>query len=582
MQKKNPNADQKSSLSSEQREILRHKCLTDLYFLCKEVLGYKDFVQHVHQPMCDTYLKIRPGIPLLEQSDIKTRMILAPRGTFKTTAHLGHIVQLILAFPDIRILLLTGTQDLAWRMVGEIKRHFMSNDYLRELFPEMCPPRDKKWGTDDAFICPARTKVLREPTLSSSTLDSVKAGVHVEVIGIDDSVNEVNSTTITQCQKIVDAYDSLTYILEPGGFTNINGTRYKSYDLYGKLLERYRSLLDRIAKARAEDDHEEEDDVEVVNFQCTILSAWTLLDPSSLVRDGNGAYILKKSSVSLLFPERLKFRALYKQYRDNPSAFACQMLNDPDQSVDDERPFTDHLIEQHTVRWDQLPLPSTTQDFILWDLAGANQEGNRNRDYSVGVVGRYSQDKGLFIVDMVRGRWDAVQIAIQIAQLAKSYPNADFTRIEDSTGARMLEPTINMVASKMGISVPLVWVKIPRFLGAKRFRIDALAQYFRADKLWLAAFLPYRDQLKTELLEKTPEHDDCADAIALLVKELGIVAATSGKDGVPEPDKKAIRERMFLAAVYGDDDTYTIEHAPDTPEEPKVFKAGILGYGHLC
>ncbi len=567
-----------SGITSEQKAILRRKAQTDLYFLCKEILGYTDFVPHVHKSICDTYLKIRPDVPLLEQSDIKTRMILAPRGTFKTTAHLGHIVQLILAFPNIRILLLTGTQDLAWRMVGEIKRQFTSNEYLRELFPEMCPPKDKRWGTDDEFTCPARTQIYREPTLSSSTLDSVKAGIHVDVVGVDDSVNEVNSTTITQCQKTVDAYDALTYILEPGGYTNINGTRYKSYDLYGKLLERHRNLLERIEKAKEEDDYDEDSDKEVVNFQYTILSAWTLVNPSSLARDANGAYILKKSDVKLLFPERLKFRSLYKQYRDNPVAFACQMLNDPNQAVDSERPFTDQLIELHTVRWDQLPLPSTTKDFIMWDLAGANQEGNRDRDYSAGVVGRYSPEKGLFIIDMVRGRWDAVQLAVQIAQLAKSYPSADFTRIEDSTGARMLEPTINMVASKMGISVPLVWVKIPRFLGAKRFRIDALAQYFRADKLWLASFLPYKEELKTELLDRDPDHDDCADAVALLVKELGIIASSAGADGIPEPDKKAIRERMFQAAIYGEDDQFTVKHIPDK-EQPQVFKAGILGYG---
>jgi hypothetical protein len=283
----------KSALTPEQRALLRRKAQTDLYFLAKEVLGYKDLVPHVHQQICDTYVKKDPDIHWRDLSEVKTRMVLAPRGIFKTTIDLADIVQWIICYPEIRILLLTGTQDLAWRMVGEVKRHFQTNELLRELFPEHCPPKDKKWGSDDELTTPARTKVFREPTLSSSTLDSVKAGVHVEVLAVDDAVNEVNSTTPAQCLKTIDAFDALSYVLEPGGYIAVNGTRYKPWDLYGRLLDRDKELRVRIAAQDPDDE-----DGEVANFRYTIFPAWYVKPGRTLAKDENGVPIVKKTLIS--------------------------------------------------------------------------------------------------------------------------------------------------------------------------------------------------------------------------------------------------------------------------------------------
>lgn len=576
--KQGESVSQSPALTPEQRSVLRHKCQTDLYFLCREIIGYRDMVPHVHGKICDTYLKLDPSKSILEQSETKTRMVLAPRGVFKTSIDIGFIVQLVITFPDIRILLLTGRQDLAWRMVREIKQIFQTNVNLRELFPECCPAKDAKWGTDDEFTSPSRRKILREPTVSSSTISSVNAGSHFEVLCLDDVVNEINSSTADQCLKVNEAFDGLEYLLEPGGFRLINGTRYKAYDLYGRLLEREAQL-----KREWEEDPDTAGEEYVPDFRYTILPAWTVKKGHQVERDENGTMILRKDDVDLLFPERLKFRDLYKKYRKNPSAFACQMLNDPDQAVGDDRPFTDQLIESHTIPFTQLPMPSACEDFIMWDLAGAAQEnkGLSTSDYSVGVVGRLDTKGRLFLVDMMRGKWSATQLASQIVTLAKNYPNAQYTWIEDTVGARFLQPTVDAIAAQNGAIVRIGWVKIPRFSGAKRYRIDGLAQFFRADKLWIASFLPFRDEFKAELLDKNPPHDDCSDAVALLVRELGLSAAIPGEGGVPEISKKEIASRLFAAAIYGDDDTYVEDYIPSEVEiqEPQTFKAGILGYG---
>ena len=575
-QKKAPNP----TINDEQRSALKLRCQTDLYFLCKEVLGYKDMVPHVHQAICDTYVQKDPRKGIFEQSETKKRMVLAPRGTFKTCVDIGDIVQWILCFPNVRILLLTGKQDLAHRMVREVKQHFQTNDTLRELFPEFCPDRNSKWGTDDEFTSPARTiAIIREPTVSSSTIATINAGLHVEVCKPDDVVNEINSATVDQCGKVIEAFDGLTYLLEPGGYMEINGTRYKSWDLYGKLLER-----EAATKAEWEQNPDEREGEEYVpDFKFTILPVWKIKPGVIPARSDNGAFILKKDDVDLLFPERLKFREQYKNYRTNPTGFSFQMLNDPAQASGDERPFTAQLIDSHTIPYTQLPHPGACQDYILWDLAGVDQ-GKTTADFCVGAVGRVGPDGKLFIIDMVRGKWNAHQMAAQIVTLAKNYPTAAFTWIEDAAGARLLEPTIAGIAAQCAINVRIQWVKSPRFGGAKRYRIDGLAQFLRADKLWLANFLPNLDILKAELLDKNPVHDDCSDAISLMVKELNLTASPLGAYDIPVASKKEIARTMFMAAIYGEDDgRYAIEMstpAPQTPEPaPQTFEAGILGYG---
>jgi hypothetical protein len=49
------------------------------------------------------------------------------------------MIQWILNYPNIRILLSSGTGDQVHGFLKEIKGHFQFNDILRWLYPEYCP-----------------------------------------------------------------------------------------------------------------------------------------------------------------------------------------------------------------------------------------------------------------------------------------------------------------------------------------------------------------------------------------------------------------------------------------------------------
>src|SRR5450631_3753027 len=84
----------------------RERCRADYQYL-SEVMGY-DFVPDVHKELFDTFPKFNPDEAWATQQPIKKFLILWSRGHFKTTAVVVVICNIILNFPDIRILIMQG------------------------------------------------------------------------------------------------------------------------------------------------------------------------------------------------------------------------------------------------------------------------------------------------------------------------------------------------------------------------------------------------------------------------------------------------------------------------------------------
>jgi hypothetical protein len=173
-----------------------------------------DFQEDPHALLFSEFVQKRPGENLV-LSDLealtKKRMILWPRGIFKTTAVRVDIVQTILNYPNVRICFLTGGDTLAKLQLKAIKQVFEKpTAYFKHLFPEFCLKsvrnmrvRDEadprawtdvlcKMGNQHEFTVPARTNTtFAEPTFKISTAKAVKAGSHFDEIYIDDLVNEL-------------------------------------------------------------------------------------------------------------------------------------------------------------------------------------------------------------------------------------------------------------------------------------------------------------------------------------------------------------------------------------------------------
>jgi hypothetical protein len=321
------------------RQADRLTLQTNLWELCKELYpppkNYWD--RAFHLPVCKFFVQKDPAKDIAEQdiSRPKQRLYLDPRNHFKTTIDICDIVQWILCFPDVRVLIASGTREHAIRMLSAAKAHFQYNETIRVLFPELCPPAHKPedFGKMDQFICPGRKdKTLREPTCAVASPDSAVASSHWDVLKFDDLVNETNSRTPEGIRQVNNWFALSDPLLEPYGYRDAIGTRYDFSDVYGEQI--------------LKDDDKFLDDVSGAEY-----NGWLIHKRGCYDADGNAAFPVRwqcndcrlgKSDHSNLECSKVKLDA--KRSDMGTFLFACQYLNEPVPS--DSQMFPLPLIEK--------------------------------------------------------------------------------------------------------------------------------------------------------------------------------------------------------------------------------------------
>ena len=484
---------------------MQHLARTNLYWLSTEILGY-DLVPSVHQPICDFFVQKNPARSFINQSEQKQRLVLDPRGHFKTTIAICDNIQWMLNFPDIRILNMSGTRELVTRIVQETKSHFQFNEKFRSLFPEFCPTgKVDDFGHHDSFTVPCRNNwKLREPTLSISTVESVKAGSHYDVGKFDDLVHEKNVGNKEQIAKTKQAFHYTTPLIDPGGYREVTGTCYDHSDLYSDMRE----SPDWLHHIRA---------------------CWK----------ERPAEKGQQPTYDLLFPERFTLRTLKAIQKENPALFSCQYLNQP--MMGGTQRFSEALLNSLFIPRHEFPKESRL--YITWDFAFSQKT---QADYSVGAVGMFDPQGVLYILDIVRGRFLPDQLGNAVVLTAcKYHPTA--LGIENAGGSILLEPAIKYGFKRMNQHVRIDWLKVPR--ANKVERIMALHPRMTSGRLKILDTIPYKKELVQEFTRLGRfGHDDIPDAISLLEQY-------AGKQDIHWPDEvvEMISAPQYSAAYYGGD-----------------------------
>jgi phage terminase large subunit-like protein len=162
-------------------------------------------------------------------------LALAPRGGGKTTIlTIASIILDVLKNPNIRILIASKTDKNGVDMLSEIKKKFESKKLITLFGPQI----GDVWN-DGEINVKARTATHKEKTISTVGVGSALASRHFDKIYADDLVDEFNSTTDGQREKIVIWFDKiLDPTLMPDGEISIVGTRYHFADLYGQKIDK--------------------------------------------------------------------------------------------------------------------------------------------------------------------------------------------------------------------------------------------------------------------------------------------------------------------------------------------------------
>ena len=512
------------------------------------ILGM-DFLAHPHGLLFSKFLQKRPGAGLaLSELDplVKKRMILWPRGHFKTTATRVEMVQTILNYPDVRICFLTGSNDLAKRQLAALKQVFEKPSKMSAyLFPEFCyiSVLDKKkskktevWvdvqpsmGTTQEFTVPCRRNMtFAEPTFAISTARSVQSGAHFDVIFIDDLVNNLNYRSVKALEKCYQEYLDICPLLEPSGYIVMTGTRYSWGDTYEKIQESAKEENRKTGRS-------------VWNFSirdcwshgcknCSHTDAYhdsdvNILQPPCTVSGCNCIGFVDNGSKGVLFPyththdkremgftlESLE----QKKLESGPEFFANQYENRPI-SVESQT-FDEMLIGRQTFHHaNQFPTYAQGVTFGVGDLAYVGQDG---RDYSVIFMCRMYQGR-IYIFDCDFGYWDAGQVAEHtVNALLRHRPKVMY--YEQTNGWDGFDRLIRALATAKGLpNVPLQWQKCSRTANAKTQRIGAIKGWLSSGRLWFYAGMPGYDQLLRQLVRwpKLGKHDDFADCAGQVVE----------------------------------------------------------------
>ncbi len=165
-----------------------------------------------------------------------TCLQLAPRGFGKSTIlTITRSVFEILKDPNVRILIASNTQLQAEVFLREIKFHLAHNPKVLEYFGSFAS--EDKWDIREIIVAP-RTSPAKESTITCVGVGGPVASRHYDVIIADDLVDEENSRTDTQREKVKTWwYKTLLPCCEPDGKIYVLGTRYHYMDLYGHLIK---------------------------------------------------------------------------------------------------------------------------------------------------------------------------------------------------------------------------------------------------------------------------------------------------------------------------------------------------------
>lgn len=491
----------------------RHRARTDLFFLMTDLLGYKDVDREVHAPVIDGWPHFaggidrlekkgwtyRPLISLWDQEGLRKSLTLFPRGHLKTTIKtVSRTIQWILNYPNIRVSITTATADLGQSILLEMKAHFQFNERFRWLFPDYCPIAKKsgEFGNQEQFTVPARTRVLKEPTVSVSSVGRTIAGNHYEVLVCSDMVDKENVKTPGGIREVIDHFRYMDPLLErheqpedsklPNhGWITVEGTRYDMGDLYGNIIAAAGVTAEK--KQAAEWD---------------IVSGSAEKDPANKIS---------------IWPRRFPWAELKKmELNMGPRLYSAQMLNRPIPdggglaSLEDLEGI---FIKRHVLV--ELLQTKVVQDLhVTVDLASMQEEKTRG-DYIVLTLAGFDRIGRMYVVEIRRAYFTEMEVINQFYDLHAKYPNIIDFKVEKEAHWRTLKPFLMRTMPLRGYLPRIVDMQRDNRT-SKQQRIYGLQPWFKSKSIRFADDIPCKTDLLAEITNfpSASLHDDILDTLA--------------------------------------------------------------------
>ena len=560
---------------------VRFMAQTNLFFLCK-LLGYdamtdKEYVwtdgkvHNTHEEVCNEFfVRKDPTLPNFKAFaakenyiEKKERLLLVPRGGFKSTMDMSDCVQWICCFPEVTILILTGVLDLAEDFVSEIKGHFVLEDadsscmnlftlkkalqaktmrdgdpsIFQIVFPEHCIPKDDGKGYE--YQTPAVSQLEKECTVFAASIEQNLAGWHVCIMKLDDVVTNENSLTVDRLKKVNKQVSINQAMLHPYGFYDKIGTWYDSEDTYGQDIKNSKKYA------------EEGEDFPMKIY---IRAAWWANEAA--VKAGKIEEEMVESDYGLWFNEENNPHALTYQFlrtkKKTDEYFAIKYLNDPTQMHVVK--FPRELLIRRTIQANLMP--GTGMIVTTVDTAYSTKSW---ADYTV-IITALIYGGRFYVIDMNRGRFNEYELpAVIAANVLKWKPKR--VCIEESVGVKWLGKEVYREMDKLKVraSIEFISLGLGNKANSKMMKAKPVLRYLGDERLLFVNSCPSLEELYDELSKfgtAAATHDDIVDALALLVNQFSGYAEMEAKITAqqdtycPDPLGKAKYEQTYGLGAY--------------------------------
>lgn len=496
----------------DEAKKIRETALNDLFFFAKLVnpgYVYGDIHKRLFKWM-ETY-------SLYGQNDLmnSNKLIMLPRAHLKSHMVATWAAWIITRHPEITILYVSATSELAETQLYAIQNILASTVYQR-YFPEYINPQEgkrEKWNQRKFSIDHLKRKQegIRDATVSTAGLTTNTTGWHADVIIADDLVVPENAYTEDGRDSVMKKSSQFTSIRNAGGFTMACGTRYHPNDVYATWKSQEFDVYDDQGQVA---ERKKVWEIQEYAVETDGLFLW----PKTMRPDGKffGFDQQVLARIRAEYSDRVQF---YAQYYNDP--------NDPGSNRIDRSKFQYYdkkFLKQEGGNW--YYKSKRLNVYAAIDFAFSLSKKSDNT--AIVVIG-VDEDGFIYVLDIDVFKTD--KISEYFKHVAQLHSKWEFRKLraEVTVAQAVIVRDLKDAMREEGLQLSIDEHRPVRQEGTKQERIAAALEH-RYDNMSVWHFKGgYIEMLEEELILARPAHDDIKDALACAV-EIAVKPKRSRRD----------------------------------------------------
>lgn len=441
----------------------------------------------------------------LQSDSTGNQLLLLPRAHMKSHCVAVWCAWWITKNPEVTILYLSATAELAEKQLYDVKNILESNIY-RRYWPNMVNPEEgkrEKWSVAKIAVDHPRRKIeaIRDWTIATAGLTTNTTGWHADVVVADDVVVPDNAYTEEGRSRVKNAMSQMTSIRNAGGFTKACGTRYHPSDIYDTWKKQKVLVYDEDTAEVLEERPVWDIKEHVVETDNSFL--W----PREMRKDGKafGFNINILAGIKAEYEDRTQF---FAQYYNNPNDSGSARI-----SRDKFQYYDQKFIKRRNGDWfyqDKKLNVYASVDFAF--------SLTKTADSTAIVVIGIDSEGFIYVLDIDRFKTD--KTIHYFRHLAVLHSKWEFKKVraEVTVAQQIIVNDIKDYIRKEGMRLSVDEFRPSRHQGTKEERIGAALEHrYENQTIWhyRGGLIPL---LEEELVLARPPHDDLKDALASAVE----------------------------------------------------------------